>query len=353
MLGTIERRNTTAALHAVATYGRRAGSARVRLFDWVDKLDLDAAEVTFTDGASVSPRAMLSDPSAVLRAEVRLRQIYRQRPRRLFLSRRASPFGRGRLESKLLKSATHSVYDFDDALWLSDRGPFALETTWRRSVEAADIEIAGNLLLAEAARQFSANVVMIPSCVDPSAYALKADYEIHSPVAGWIGSPSTEKYLRDIEKPLLQLHDEAGLRLKVISAGNADMGALNVMVDRVDWKPDTFAAELAATDFGIMPLDDTEWSRGKCAYKLLQYGAAGQVTVASPVGANRRALERLAGFAASEDHEWYDVMKRVISMTADERSVLGQRARAGVVAHYSFDAWRSAWTAAVLPDIKI
>ena len=61
-------RHGTPSLYAVATYGRRAGSARVRLFDWLDRLEIDATEATFTEAASVSAKNLLRTPSAAIRA---------------------------------------------------------------------------------------------------------------------------------------------------------------------------------------------------------------------------------------------------------------------------------------------
>lgn len=337
----------TPSLYAIATYGRKAGSARVRLFDWLDHLEITANEATFTEAASVSAKHVLRNPSTAIRAELRLSRISREHPPHLFLSRRASPFARGRLESRLLTSAGRGVYDFDDALWLHRAGPFPLERTWRRSVEAADVVIAGNEMLAAEAREHAAHVVMIPSCVEPADYVRKTDYTIDAPRAVWIGSPSTEKYLLQIAAPLRELHRDTGLRLTVISAGDADLGPLSPMIDRVTWHPSTYAAELAAADFGIMPLDDTDWSRGKCAYKLLQYGAAAQIAVASPVGANRLALDRMNGLTASDDAEWFTAMNTALSLTRAQREDRGARARSAVEQHYSFDAWRDAWVDAV------
>lgn len=335
-------------LRVVASYGRLAGSARVRLFDWLDWLRLDADEFTYTDGPRLGIAGIVRSPRRAVRAEHALRALRRKGSKRLLISRRASPFSNGSIEADLLRTSGWGIYDFDDALWLSRRGQFSLAGIWRKSVQAADVVIAGNEMLANEARRYSSNVVMIPSCVDTITYVPKQIYEIDRPTAGWIGSPATEKYLLSIVDPLLQLNLDFGLRIKLISAGSADLGPLNRMVDRVEWRLDSYAADLASVDFGIMPLDDTEWSRGKCAYKILQYGAVGHMVVASPVGANRLALERLGGVAASNDSEWYEGIRRVLSMDHRDRRAVGQRARNAVEAHYSYRAWHEVWVKTVL-----
>ncbi len=54
-----------------------------------------------------------------------------------------------------------------------------------------------------------------------------------------------------------------------------------------------------------MPLDDTPWERGKCAYKLLQVMAAGKPVIASPVGANRAAVRHeVNGLLAETPEQW-------------------------------------------------
>jgi hypothetical protein len=56
-----------------------------------------------------------------------------------------------------------------------------------------------------------------------------------------------------------------------------------------------------------MPLHDTPWERGKCAYKLLQVMAAGKPVIASPVGANRQVVQHgVNGFLADTPSEWAD-----------------------------------------------
>lgn len=342
------------ALTAVTSYGRAAGSARVRVYDWVDHLAVHTRSVAYTRGASNSVATLVKEPLGTLASEVRLRRLHRSvAGGTVLLARQASPFSTGRIEASLLQAAERGVYDFDDALYLAMRNGvrarlFPKDRIWRRAVAAADMIIAGNELLAEHASSFNSSVTIVPSCVEPDQYVRKQDYsERETPRAVWIGSPSTERYLSAIEAPLLHMHRQHGLRLTVISAGTATLGHLDAMIDRVPWRVETFGAQLADADLGLMPLDDNEWSRGKCAYKLLQYGAAGLPLVGSPVGANREVLTRSHGLAPSTLDEWYDAIAAVLTEGASARERRGNAAHHAISTHYSFSAWADAWATAV------
>lgn len=341
----------TPELTVVASYGRTGGSARVRMYDWLDHLGLDAREEQYLGTSRLGLGALRQRPLDVTRSEARLQRLARAPgdvP--LLVSRRASPLSRGGIEARLLRQAVRGVYDFDDALAVDSRGPFPLAKIWRRSVEAADVVIAGNALLAEQASEFSDRVVVIPSCIEPGEYVPKQHYEFEVPRAVWIGSPSTEAYLSTIAEPLLEVHRRTGLRLRVMSAGAASLGALDAMVDRVPWTVDGFAAALADADVGIMPLPDDEWTRGKCAYKLLQYAATGLPMVGTPVGVNREVLAGAQGFAAATSAEWFDALLAVVEASAWERETWGRAAHEFVSAEFSFSAWAPTWRAAVFGE---
>lgn len=337
----------------VTSYGRGAASARVRVFDWLDRTGIPAQSLTYLGGARSSLGEIARRPLTALRAERALRSLVRESSSfPVLVSRSASPFSNGQVESALLRTSQHGVYDFDDALMTqTGTGPrqlFSRAKVCAASVVSADTVIAGNDYLADYASQHNEDVRVIPSCVEPDHYVEKLSYAIKAtPVAVWMGSPSTEQYLQAISRPLLEAHRRTGLRLTLISAGDAPLHGLAVMVDRVDWNPQTYGAQLAAADVGIMPLPDDEWTRGKCAYKLLQYGAAALPVIGSPVGANTDALSRLGGWAASKEEDWVDSLTEIVEASEDLRHRAGRAARTGVEAHYSFARWEGTWLSSV------
>lgn len=340
-------------LQMVLPYGSSGSSARVRGLDWLDHLGLSAEVHTYLGLPVNSPRLVLSKPVRATRAELGLRRLARQvGDETVFLVREASPFSRGAVESELLARAGRGVYDFDDALQVQAPGVvehlFSKAVKWRRSVQAADVVVAGNDLLAEAATAAgAADVRLIPSCVAPDQYRSRSEFNRDAgPRAIWLGSPATEEYLAQIADPLLAVHRSHGLRLSVISAGDRTLGALDQMVDRIAWTPK--ANDLIADhDFGLMPLPDDPWTRGKCAYKLLQYGAAGIAMIGSPVGANRAALAAMGGLAASTADQWRAALIELCTADAAELARLGRAGRSGVEQKYSFTSWAPAWRAAV------
>ncbi|MEO8828659.1 hypothetical protein, partial [Lapillicoccus sp.] len=99
----------------VTPYGRTGGSSRVRVYDWLDHLGLCAQVHAYRGSSDNRPRALLRDPLRTARAEVSTRRVATSGS--LLVSREASPLSTGRLESRLLRSAGHGVYDVDDALF--------------------------------------------------------------------------------------------------------------------------------------------------------------------------------------------------------------------------------------------
>ncbi|MGA2189870.1 MAG: glycosyltransferase family 4 protein [Steroidobacteraceae bacterium] len=257
------------------------------------------------------------------------------------------------LEARLIASLSRRrVFDVDDAIYV--RKPRRLgdavdDSIWRRrkfdaTCRWSDAVAAGNEVLAGVARRSAREVAVLPTSIDVSAYRASA-----APAAGpatvvWIGSPENLMYLEMVRPALARLATRhPTLRLRVICSEFPDWPELKI--ERVVWNAHTEAAALAAAHIGIMPLTDDEWSRGKCAFKLLQYMAAALPCVASPVGANTEAvLDGVSGFHARDHEEWERALERLIE-SPELRGRLGAGGRAHVEQRYSLRAYQQHYAA--------
>ena len=87
-----------------------------------------------------------------------------------------------------------------------------------------------------------------------------------------------------------------------------------VPVEHVPWSEEDESGALAGLDVGILPQPDDRWTRGKCAFKALQYMAAGLPVVASPVGMATEAVEDgVTGFLAGTDEALTDAIHRLLA----------------------------------------
>ena len=101
------------------------------------------------------------------------------------------------------------------------------------------------------------------------------------------------------------------------------------------WTPETEVAALQRMDVGIMPLDDNEWVRAKCAMKMLCYMSVGLPVVASPLGVTAEILARgPVGLAARRVDEWVDALA-ALYWDREECIAMGRAGRGVVEVHYS------------------
>ncbi len=78
----------------------------------------------------------------------------------------------------LISRSCKLIYDFDDAIWTSEKNNRSKLTAWRVSfrlnyvLRKSNLVIAGNNFLAEYARQFAKNVIVLPTVVNIHSYPL-------------------------------------------------------------------------------------------------------------------------------------------------------------------------------------
>lgn len=224
------------------------------------------------------------------------------------------------------------VVDYDDAIFHAyDQHPSRLIRGLLggkigRVMKNARGVIAGSEYLAAYARQHNPRVFVIPTVIDLERYTVRPPAtSTRTFTVGWIGSPSTSAYLRELAGPLQRLG--AQLPLRLVAVGAKPLAIPGVEVDVRPWSEATEVSDLLECDAGIMPLPDTPWTRGKCAFKLIQYMACGLPAVGSAVGANRDVIaEGETGFLVSGDEGWIAALTR-LAQDPELRARLGAAGR--------------------------
>lgn len=197
---------------------------------------------------------------------------------------------------------------------------------------------AGSPYLVEVAKKYNKNTLYIPTVVNLKRYLILPVHSISLTkkpiVIGWIGTLPSLQHLYLLKAVFLKLADKFDFELHIIGV-NFSLANANLKIKNLPWHEDTEVNLLNAIDIGIMPLADTDFTRGKCAYKLIQYMACGKPVVASAVGANMAVVEHgVNGYLCQTDSEWFDYLSKLI-LEPKLRQEFGIKGRQKVEAQYS------------------
>ena len=267
----------------------------------------------------------------------------------VLLYREAIPIGPPFVERWIHRLGIPIVYDFDDAIFLpavSDANKaFSFLKSAKRAAQILKISdqvSVGNDFLAGYARQFNDHVTVIPTAVDTNRFVPRPDPPpggARKLVVGWIGSPTTFRYLESIAGVLAEASKQQPFILKVSGAGRP-VNFPGVDVQVAPWSMADEVTLFNTCDVGVYPLPDDDWSRGKCGFKAIQCMACGVPVVAAAVGVNREIIEDgVNSFLASTPVEWVEKLVRLLRepelrqrMAAGGRRTIEQRYSLNVTA---------------------
>lgn len=263
----------------------------------------------------------------------------------LWIEKEALPWWPLWAELTLLRGVPYAL-DYDDAVFHNydqHRLTVVRHVLGQRLdglMSRAALVVGGNDYLAQRARDAGAGwVEVLPTVIDlvryPAPHQMQATLNTQLPILVWIGSPSTVRYLHQLQASLQALAQRLPFVLRVIGG---EFSLPGVQVECLPWTEDTEVADISAGDVGIMPLLDSSWERGKCGYKLIQYMACGLPVVASPVGVNSSIVqEGVNGFLAEDTETW---VKRLEQLLKNEtlRMSMGAAGRLRVEQAYCVQA---------------
>ncbi len=225
------------------------------------------------------------------------------------------------------------VLDVDDSIWLLRGGDFAASIA-----RLCHTVICGNPVIADFFGRHARNVTVLPTPVDTARFRPLSGAESgESDVICWSGTSSGYPFLYGIEDALGRvLAANRNRKLRIVSDRPPRFHTLPAgQVEFVLWSPEVEVRAIQDARVGLMPLDDSAWARGKCAYKMLTYMACGIPVVATPVGMNAEVLARVdAGLPARSSDEWTDAIDCILK-DRTRAAAMGAAGRKLVVRDYS------------------
>lgn len=260
---------------------------------------------------------------ATLRATVRRLWALRHWRRYdvIYLQRELLPFGPPIVERWLKRRGAVVMFDYDDALFIHKSSRYTPLASLirspdkvRRLFSIVDCTVAGNDWLRDAARAEGGAAETLEVAEDTARIPMHAPHTNDAPVTiGWLGSPSTVKYLHFIA-PVLQDIAQRYPETQFHIMGGGDFQMDGVPWQLSDWSLDAELQALATFDIGLMPLPPEDWAKGKSGGKARTYMAAGVVPVCSAIGYNTELLRHgQTGFLCTTPQDWTRAIEAVLT----------------------------------------
>jgi len=227
-------------------------------------------------------------------------------------------------EKLIVLAGKKYIVDYDDATFLNYKESFTPNKI-AKIMRMSSCVVCGNEFLLDYAKNANAKKVkLLPTVVDLDYYTIKKKDSGNAVIVGWIGAPYTVHYLLPILDILAIISERVLLELHVVGA---TIKHPNVKIKCIPWSEKNESKLIQKFDIGIMPLSDSPWENGKCAYKLIQYMACGLPVIGSDIGANRDVITHgKNGFLAKTSDDWLKYLNILID-NLKRRRIMGSAGR--------------------------
>lgn len=340
-------------------YTRKGASSRLRSFQYFPFLESQGNQVTvkplfddaYLEKLYQGKKDIVGSLKGYLKRFILLFTVFSYD--KVVIEKELFPFLPAVFERIVALFGVKYIVDYDDAIFHNyDMHPnpairLLLQNKIDVVMKKSGTVIAGNSYLADRAKKAGAkNIVIIPTVIDTSRYQIKQFSNSKPFVIGWIGSPSTFKYLKPLQSVFEKLAQTHSIALHIVGA--TESLGLPSIEKHIPWSEETEVASILTFDLGIMPLNDTPWEKGKCSYKLIQYMGCGIPVIASPVGMNVEVVKQdVNGFLASNEAEWLVAFEHYLSRT-EQQHLHGKNNSIFVEHHFSLKSAQHNYLKAII-----
>jgi glycosyltransferase involved in cell wall biosynthesis len=332
-------------------YTRRGASSRLRSFQYFPLLEQRGCTITASPLFNNQYLEELYGKKGISKLN-----IVKQYSKRLFsllfiskydliiIEKELFPYLPSLFEWLLKISKVKYVVDYDDAIFYNYEHSnsvlvrFFLKTKIDRVMRFSALTFVGNEFLKQRAISAGAkNILLLPTVIDSNKYEKKEFTEDEKLVIGWIGTPVTLKYLNELKSIFNDLLLKYKFKIHIVGGRNS-IGVSAEAEEVIEWSEEKEVSEIKKFDIGVMPLKNSEWEKGKCAYKLIQCMACGVAVIASNVGANASVIkDSYNGYLANTKEDWYKKLE-ILLTDKKKRSDLGQNGYSIVMEKYTLNA---------------
>ena len=224
----------------------------------------------------------------------------------IFLQKACIPKLKNHFLNKAKSKGVKIIFDVDDAIYLNGRD------NSDDIAKISDLIICGNKTLQAHYEMVNKRCVVLPTIENTLLYRPYWHDTFEKKNIGWIGSKTTVENLEIIVKPLNKViarHPE--VNFYIISDDDSGYVKRITNAHLIQWNKQTYIEELSKLSIGIMPLKDTEFNRGKCGFKLIQYLNMKKPVIGSGVGVNTAIIDG-NGIIANTEDEWEEAFERIL-----------------------------------------
>ncbi len=259
----------------------------------------------------------------------------------------------------LRKSGVHYIVDYDDGIYLKYKNLYPVFNIFLKNkietvIYNANFIFTGNRELFNYASKFNNRVQILTTTVSSKKYDSNNSEKITNDfIVGWIGSPSTSKYLINLIDVFKNITKYESIKIHLIGFDKKFKKLFELKnINIIDWHEETEIQNIKQFNVGIMPLDNDQWSRCKSGFKIIQYMACKIPVIASPVGINGELVEHGAnGFLATTLEDWLEAILTLYK-NPEKAKGMGLNGYKKFCKYYSFESISNKYLSLINSNLK-